>query len=155
MYRSVAVRAAQLSGRRLQSTVAVPAGTRVEQTFVDLPQDEQRKTILQLNEVMKQDWTKITMEDKRALYFVAYGPHNARRPHVKPGDNMKVFVGVVATIALGLGLSSFVRSSVPKSRTLTKEWQEDSNRIARENNINPISGVSSEGYKGKGFVQSN
>ncbi|KAJ2003010.1 hypothetical protein GGI04_003120 [Coemansia thaxteri] len=66
MYRSVAVRAAQLSGRRLQSTVAVPAGTRVEQTFVDLPQDEQRKTILQLNEVMKQDWTKITMEDKRA-----------------------------------------------------------------------------------------
>ncbi|KAJ2841668.1 Cytochrome c oxidase subunit 5 [Coemansia erecta] len=68
---------------------------------------------------------------------------------------MKVFVGVVATIALSLTISTLVRSSVPKQRTLTKEWQEASNVMAKEKNINPISGVSSEGYQGKGFVQSN
>ncbi|KAJ2744745.1 cytochrome c oxidase [Coemansia sp. BCRC 34301] len=155
MFRHIAARSAQLSGRRLQSTVAVPAATQVEQTFIALPMEEQKKVITDLSEIMKQDWTKISMEDKRALYFVTYGPHNSRRPHVKPGDNMKVFAGVVATIGLAWVMSTLARSYAPKSRTLTKEWQEDSNRIAREKKINPIHGVSSEGYTGKGFVQSD
>ncbi|KAJ2900449.1 cytochrome c oxidase [Coemansia aciculifera] len=110
MFRRVAVRSAQLSGRRLQSTVAVPGATQVEQSFIALPKEDQKKVITDLSEIMKQDWTKISMEDKRAS---------------------------------------------PKSRTLTKEWQEESNRIAKEKKINPIHGISSEGYTGKGFVQSD
>ncbi|KAJ1727957.1 cytochrome c oxidase [Coemansia biformis] len=47
------------------------------------------------------------------------------------------------------------KQAVPKPRTMTKEWQEASNRYAKEHNMNPISGISSEGYKGKGFVQSS
>ncbi|KAJ1940152.1 cytochrome c oxidase [Kickxella alabastrina] len=66
---------------------------------------------------------------------------------------MKVLIGVVGTIALSLTISSLLRRSVEKPRTLTKEWQEASNAIAIEKNINPISGISSEGYSGKGFVQ--
>ncbi|KAJ2910531.1 cytochrome c oxidase [Coemansia aciculifera] len=155
MFRRVAVRSAQLSGRRLQSTVAVPGATQVEQSFIALPKEDQKKVITDLSEIMKQDWTKISMEDKRALYFVTYGPHNSRRPHVKPGDNMKVFGGVVATVVLAWVMSSLARSYAPKSRTLTKEWQEESNRIAKEKKINPIHGISSEGYTGKGFVQSD
>lgn len=38
---------------------------------------------------------------------------------------------------------------------MTKEWQEASNEYARANKINPISGVSSEDYKGTGFVSSS
>ncbi|KAJ2399038.1 cytochrome c oxidase, partial [Coemansia sp. RSA 2531] len=63
-------------------------------------------------------------------------------------------LNVVLTPFCFLTVTSF-HTVAPKSRTLTKEWQEDSNRIAREKNINPIHGISSEGYKGKGFVQSN
>lgn len=156
MIRNIVTRAAQISGRRLQSTSAaasMPVLPQAEQTFAKLPQKEQVEILGRLGEVMKADWNKVSAEDKKAVYFATYGPHNLRRPHVKPGDNMKVFIGVVATIAVSLTLSTLMRNSVPKQRTLNKEWQEKSNEIAREKNINPISGISSEGYKGKGFVQ--
>lgn len=37
---------------------------------------------------------------------------------------------------------------------MTKEWQEASNERGREQKQNPITGISSDGYKGKGHVQS-
>ena len=36
---------------------------------------------------------------------------------------------------------------------MTQEWQEQSNERAREEKLNPITGISSEGYKGEGMVQ--
>ena len=35
---------------------------------------------------------------------------------------------------------------------MTREYQEQMNARAKEHKLNPIYGVSSEGYKGKGFV---
>ncbi|KAJ1868800.1 cytochrome c oxidase [Coemansia sp. RSA 1722] len=154
MIRNAVVRGSQLVSRRFQSTASAPVLAQAEQTFAQLSKDEQHAVVERLNQVMKADWKTVSVEDKRAAYYASYGAHNGRRPHVKSGDNMKVFVGVIGTIALSLTISSLVRSSVPKQRTLTKEWQEASNTIAKEKNINPISGVSSEGYEGKGFVQS-
>lgn len=39
-------------------------------------------------------------------------------------------------------------------KTMTKEWQEASNQIAIKQKQNPITGISSENYQGKGHVQS-
>ncbi|KAJ2367967.1 cytochrome c oxidase [Coemansia sp. RSA 2607] len=153
MIRNAVVRSAQLTSRRFQSTASAPVLAQAEQTFAQLPKEQQTEVVKKLSEVMKADWNTVSVEDKRTMYYASYGAHNRRRPHVKPGDNMKVFIGVVGTIALSLTISTLVRNSVPKQRTLNKEWQEASNEYARENNINPITGVSSEGYKGKGFVQ--
>ncbi|KAJ1733995.1 cytochrome c oxidase [Coemansia sp. Benny D160-2] len=153
MFRNVAVRAARLSGRRFQSTVSAPVFPQAEQTFTKLSQEEQTDVIRRLNDVMKADWRQVSLEDKKSLYYATYGPHNHRRPRIKPGDNTKVFIGVVATIAVSLTISTIVRNMVPKPRTMTKEWQEASNEYAKERNINPISGISSENYKGKGFVK--
>jgi len=36
---------------------------------------------------------------------------------------------------------------------MTKEWQEATNRMMQEKNMNPITGISSTGYKGKGQIQ--
>ena len=38
-------------------------------------------------------------------------------------------------------------------RTMTQEYQEAMTKRAKENNQNPITGISSEGYKGKGHIQ--
>ncbi|KAJ1931231.1 cytochrome c oxidase, partial [Linderina pennispora] len=111
MFRNAAVRAAQLSGRRFQSTASAPVLAQAEQTFATLPKTEQVQVIKRLNEVMKGDWTKVSVEDKKAIYYATYGPHNYRRPHVKKGDNMKVAIGVIATIAVSFTISSLVRSS--------------------------------------------
>ncbi|KAJ2453165.1 cytochrome c oxidase [Coemansia sp. RSA 2336] len=153
MLRNAAVRAAQFSGRRFQSTTVNPVLAHAEQTFGKLPETAQREEINRLGEIMKADWHKVSIEDKRAVFYATYGPHSRRRVRGKPGDNWKVFFGVVGTIAVSLTISTLLRNSIPKPRTMTKEWQEASNEYARERNINPISGVSSEGYKGKGFVQ--
>ena len=39
-----------------------------------------------------------------------------------------------------------------KPETFTKEWQEATNEYLKSQNSNPISGISSEGYKGTGYV---
>ncbi|KAI8322329.1 cytochrome c oxidase subunit IV, partial [Martensiomyces pterosporus] len=132
---------------------SAPVLAQAEQTFATLPHSEQVQVIKRLNEVMKGDWNKVALEDKKAIYYATYGPHNHRRPHTKAGDNTKVLIGVIATLVVSITASSLIRSSGKFcNRTLTKEWQEASNEIAREANLNPISGISSEGYSGKGFV---
>ncbi|KAJ2395059.1 cytochrome c oxidase, partial [Coemansia sp. RSA 2559] len=124
-----------------------------EQNFTKLSQAEQTDVIKRLNDVMKADWTKVSFEDKKSLYYATYGPHSHRRPRIKPGDNTKVFLGVVGIIAISITISSIVRNTIPKPRTMNKEWQEASNEYAKKRNLNPISGISSEGYKGTGFVK--
>lgn len=42
----------------------------------------------------------------------------------------------------------------PPPKTFTKEWQEASNEYLKEQKVEPITGISSEGYKGPGMVQS-
>lgn len=37
---------------------------------------------------------------------------------------------------------------------MTREWQEAANERLKEYNAEPITGISSKGYKGKGQVQS-
>lgn len=35
---------------------------------------------------------------------------------------------------------------------MTPEWQEKTNEYLKSQNSNPITGISSEGYKGKGYL---
>jgi len=64
---------------------------------------------------------------------------------------LAILIGASAGGALYLGSRAF---AAPPPKTMTKEWQEASNERARELNLDPITGVPSEGYSGKGFVQS-
>lgn len=87
-------------------------------------------------------------------YFISFGSHGPRKALVEEGGNTKVFVGVVASLAATAALYFGIRSfAAPPPQTMSKEWQEASTEYMREQNSNPISGVSSEGYKGKGMIQ--
>ncbi|KAJ2472793.1 cytochrome c oxidase, partial [Coemansia sp. RSA 2131] len=149
MFRNATVRATKLAGRRFQSNAPNPVLAHAEQTFGKLPETTMREEVTRLSEIMKADWLKVSIEDKRAIFYATYGEHSRRRVRGKPGDAWKVFFGVVGTIAVSLTISTIVRKSVPKPRTMTREWQEATNKLAIERNLNPISGISSEGYKGK------
>ena len=48
--------------------------------------------------------------------------------------------------------SALLTSAQPAPKTLTKEYQEQMTARAKETKQNPISGIASEGYKGKGHV---
>ncbi|OCH88817.1 cytochrome c oxidase subunit IV [Obba rivulosa] len=125
----------------------------VEAQWERLSPDEQLAVHQQLEELQKKDWKTLSIDEKKAAYYVAFGPHGPRAPTHKPGDTVKLLLGTLAGIAVAGGVFAWFRSRAPPPpRSLTKEWEEASNELAREQKMNPISGISSEGYKGKGFV---
>lgn len=107
----------------------------------------------QLEALQKKDWKTLSVDEKKAAYYVAFGPHGPRAPVSPPGQGLKIFLSTMALVGVAGVLSLVIKSfAAPPPKTLTKEWQEASNERAREQKMNPISGISSEGYKGKGFV---
>jgi len=109
----------------------------------------------QLEELQKKDWKELSIDEKKAAYYVAFGPHGPRAPISKPGDTLKIFLATMGLVGVAYVLSTALRAfAAAPPKTLTKEWEEATNVRAREMNLNPITGISSEGYSGKGFVQS-
>ncbi|KAA1469312.1 cytochrome c oxidase subunit IV [Dentipellis sp. KUC8613] len=132
----------------------IPLGN-VEAQWARLSADEQLAVHQQLESLQKKDWKELSIDEKKAAYYVAFGPHGPRTPVNPAGTVPKVIFGVAALVAsAGLIYAGLRSLAPPPPRTLTKEWEEATNERAKELKINPISGISSEGYQGKGFVQS-
>ncbi|KAG0340000.1 Cytochrome c oxidase subunit 5A [Podila horticola] len=114
---------------------------------------QQKETVTkQLEQVQMGDWKAMTLEQKKAAYWVAFGPHGARTPLTGPNHALKVLGGTLAMLAVSGALYQWMRTLGGEDPiTKTKAWQEATEQYARENKINPISGVSSEGYTGPGF----
>ncbi|KAE9407122.1 cytochrome c oxidase subunit IV [Gymnopus androsaceus JB14] len=120
---------------------------------------EDRSTVYgQLEEVMKKDWKELSLDEKKAgkfqfAYYVAFGPHGPRAPVSKPGDGIKIFASTAALVGVaGIIFYAIRAMSPPPPRSINKEWEEASNQRALEQKMNPITGIASEGYSGKGFV---
>jgi len=45
------------------------------------------------------------------------------------------------------------KTAKPIPMTMTKEWKLDEEASMKERNINPITGISSEGYRGSGMTK--
>ncbi|BEI96953.1 hypothetical protein CcaverHIS631_0205420 [Cutaneotrichosporon cavernicola] len=120
---------------RRSSNSSAPLLGNIEASWSSLPAAEQAEVYQALEEIQKKDWKELTVDEKKAAYF------------------MKVFAGTLAGVALAVGIFAAVRSQAPPPvNTWNKEYQEQSNAYLKEQKSNPISGISSEGYKGKGMV---
>ncbi|KAH0578050.1 hypothetical protein H2248_005589 [Termitomyces sp. 'cryptogamus'] len=101
----------------------------------------------------KKDWKSLTLDEKKAAYYVAFGPHGPRTSISQPGDTAKIFFWTLALVAIGGSLFATARYfAPPPPKTISKEWEEATNARALEMKLNPITGISSEDYKGKGYV---
>ncbi|RQM04762.1 hypothetical protein DH86_00004050 [Scytalidium sp. 3C] len=87
-------------------------------------------------------------------YWIAFGAHGPRAV-APPGEGWKIagytVIGLVASLALFLAIRA---GANPPPRTMTREYEEKSNEFLKSQNSEPISGISSEGYTGKGQIQS-
>jgi len=125
----------------------------VEAQWATLSGEEKTVVHEQLEVLQKKDWKLLSLDEKKAAYYVAFGPHGPRAPVSKPGDSLKIFAYTLALVgAAGILSITLKQFGGPPPKTMTKEWHEAENVRAREMNINPITGVSSPDYKGKGFV---
>ncbi|KDQ16214.1 hypothetical protein BOTBODRAFT_173126 [Botryobasidium botryosum FD-172 SS1] len=138
------------------STTAAPSSiplSNVEAQWKHLSSEEQLDVHRQLEVLQKKDWKELSADEKRAAYYVAFGPHGPRAPDPTSGSALQIVLGTVGLVAVGGLVFGLVRSAAPPPpKTITKEWQEAATERGREQKLNPITGLSSEGYKGTGFV---
>ncbi|EZF22882.1 hypothetical protein H112_04371 [Trichophyton rubrum D6] len=137
-----------------EHAIANPHLAGIEKRWEAMPPQEQAELWMKLRDRMKVDWKEMTLQEKRAAYWIAFGPHGPRAETPK-GEGVKVFVQLMKYVVISAGIFYVTRlfaGSPPK--TMTKEWQEATNEYALKEKLDPITGISSEGYSGKGFVQS-
>jgi len=152
---SAAAHASPLTSSSTSSAEAVIPLSNVEAQWEKLTADEQLVVHQQLEELQKKDWKTLSLDEKKAAYYVAFGAHGPRADYHPPGTVLKIVASTLGLVAVGgllFGLARHFGGEPPKS--MSREWQEASNERALEMKINPISGISSEGYSGKGFVVS-
>ncbi|KAI5900661.1 COX4-domain-containing protein [Schizophyllum commune H4-8] len=125
----------------------------IEAQWEKMPEEDKVAVHAQLAELQKRDWKTLSVDEQKAAYYVAFGPHGPRKPVFAPGDTLKIFLASSAAVGAGVLIFLGVRSMAPEApKTMTKEWQEAETERAKELKINPITGIASEGYTGKGFV---
>jgi len=115
---------------------------------------EQAELWMQLRDRMKvKDWADLTLAEKKASYWIAFGPHGPRAPP-PPGEARKIFIYTTVGLGAATLVWYFVRAFArPPPRTMDKEWQEKTNEYLKEQKVEPLTGISSEGYSGPGYIQ--
>ncbi|KAI9219804.1 cytochrome c oxidase subunit IV family [Blastocladiella britannica] len=120
--------------------------------WTQLAQQDRTAVVESLLAAQKNDWKTMSLEQKKALFYIAYGPHGPRE-RLPKGFQTRVFAGVVGVIAASGAMFYWLKTvggaGVP---TTTQEWQEAANEYAKAQNGNPFSGVASPDYKGKGHI---
>ncbi|KAI9769332.1 MAG: Cytochrome c oxidase subunit 5A [Candelina submexicana] len=146
---------ARLSQQSRQAhAISNPTLAQIEKRWEAMPPQEQAELWMQLRDRMKVDWHEMTMNEKKAAYWIAFGPHGPRALP-PPGENWKV--ARYTAYALGVAfvievILQMLANDAPK--TMNEEYQLATNEYLKKQKTEPISGISSEGYTGKGMVQS-
>ncbi|KAK0345434.1 Cytochrome c oxidase subunit 5B, mitochondrial [Friedmanniomyces endolithicus] len=105
-----------------------------------MPPQEQADLWMALRDRMKEDWTALTVQEKKAAYWIAFGPHGPRALP-PPGENWTIFFYTMAAVGVSGVIFAIIKYfSRGPPRTMTKEWQEATNEYMKENRIEPITG---------------
>ncbi|KAI9825221.1 MAG: Cytochrome c oxidase subunit 5A [Thelocarpon impressellum] len=148
------VYAGERQQRRAAHAISNPTLANIEKRWEAMPPQEQAELWMQLRDRMKNAWPEMTLQEKKAAYWIAFGPHGPRALP-PPGETQKIVLYTLAGLGVALGLMWAARSVArPPPSTMNKEWQEATNEYLKAQRVEPISGLSSADYVGKGQVQS-
>ncbi|KAI8844262.1 cytochrome c oxidase subunit IV family [Chytridium lagenaria] len=140
-----AVRFAATQQRRTASTSVTPAAfAQLETRWAKLPEAEQGAIADKLAAAQKGDWKTLSLEEKRAAYFIAYGPYGARNP-TDPALKYSVAAWTTGFVLLAAGLWRWWDSRKPTLITQTPEWKEAQKQIQIEGKENPFKGPAAAG----------
>ncbi|QIX01628.1 hypothetical protein AMS68_007145 [Peltaster fructicola] len=144
----------QTTQKRCAHAVSNPTLANIERRWTEMPPQEQAELWMALRDRMKTDWTQLTNQEKKAAYWIAFGPHGPRA-EAPPGESATILWQVTLAVVVSFGLFGLVRAFArPPPSTMNKEWQEATEAYLKENNIEPITGISNPEYKGNFSVQS-
>jgi len=141
---------AQQQTRANSQAISNPTLANIEHRWEGLPPQEQADLWMALRDRMKVDWHDLTTQEKKAAYWIAFGPHGPRAVD-PPGEGWRILRMVVLisslSVAAFFAVHSFAR---PPPKTMSKEWQEATDRYLKEENIEPITGWSHVQSKSSG-----
>jgi len=127
------------------SSASLPSLSNIEASWKSLAPGEQEGVFKHLEELQKKDWKELTVDQKKAAYYVSFGPHGPREPILPPGSNIKIVGGTLAAIAAAIGLFAAIRSQAPPQlKTQTEEWVQATRELQREQKMDPFTGASSD-----------
>ncbi|CAL8579495.1 Cytochrome c oxidase subunit 5B, mitochondrial [Xanthoria parietina] len=134
--------------------ISNPTLAGIEKRWEGMPPQQQADLWMALRDRMKVNWHEMTLQEKKAAYWIAFGPHGPRSLP-PPGEGKKIFWYTM----LGVGVSGVIfllirTQSRPAPKTMTAQYQAMTNEYLKAQRTEPITGVSSEGYTGKGMIQS-
>lgn len=119
-----------------------------------MPVQEQAELWMALRDRMKAPWQELSLQEKKAAYWIAFGPHGPRA-EPPPDEGKRVALGTTIALVVSLIIFAGTRTfSRPAPKTMTKEWQEASNEYLKMQKTEPFSGIGSKGYSGPGMIQS-
>ncbi|KAJ9622404.1 Cytochrome c oxidase subunit 5B, mitochondrial [Taxawa tesnikishii (nom. ined.)] len=140
---------------RQAHAISNPTLANIEKRWEQMPPQEQADLWMALRDRMKVDWHELTLQEKKAAYYIAFGPHGPRRAS-PPGENAQVFWytigGLVVSFILFAGGRQFAG---PPPKTMTIEYQQASDEYLKEQKVEPITGIAAEDFKGSMMVQRN
>jgi len=115
-----------------------------------MPPQEQADLWMALRDRMKADWHELTTQEKKAAYWIAFGPHGPRAEDA-PGEGFSLLKWTTIVVALSMGAFYIVHHFArPPPKTMSKEWQEATDKYLKEENIEPITGWSHVQSKSSG-----
>lgn len=126
---------------RFASTVAItPASiSNLPNRWEKLPESDKQDLIDALAEKQKLPWNQLSLEEKKAAWYISFGTWGPRRPMETAEEKATIYKGIFAGIALSTAifLAYYANRNVPK--TMNKEWQEKSDEYLASKNANPFS----------------
>lgn len=140
---NVVARLGATTALRHSSSKAIsnPTLMNLEERWETMTEEERGDIISQLAERQKGSWTELTQQEKKAAWYISYGAWGPRKPIHPPGSGKKIFGGILVVLAGAGAIFGFTRLiSGPQPVTMSKEWQEKTNEILKENKANPFSG---------------
>ncbi|KAH9898670.1 cytochrome c oxidase subunit IV [Xylariomycetidae sp. FL2044] len=136
------------------TAISNPTLANIEKRWEGMPSTEQAELWMALRDRMKENWAELTVQEKKAAYWIAFGPHGPRAQS-PPDENKKVALYTAMGILVSFVIFATARAFAgPAPSTMTKEYQEQSNEFLKNQRSEPFTGIGQEGYEGKGMVQS-
>ncbi|KAL9022128.1 MAG: hypothetical protein Q9185_000746 [Variospora sp. 1 TL-2023] len=170
--------------------ISNPTLAGIEKRWEAMPPQEQADLWMALRDRMKTNWHEMTLQEKKAAYWIAFGPYGPRALP-PPGEGKWVFWNTMLAVGVAAVIFAITRQLArPAPKTMNAQYQAMTNeylkvgiracfsstlsivfcsrrgvffvgkeddadiRTAQSQKTEAITGVSSEGYQGKGMIQS-
>lgn len=142
MFRQLARQSVQVSKvqTRFASTTITPAAiSNLQGRWEKLPESDKQHLIEALSDKQKLPWNQLTLEEKKAAWYISFGSWGPRRPMETPEETSNIYKGIFLGLSITalLFLAYYANRNVPK--TMNKEWQEKSDEYLASKNANPFS----------------